>query len=144
MRNVQLSADFKHYAFEIKKKEVIRKVVNIDKNEHHRWVGNYGFVILRLQNIFKLWRLNNLWAQKCQLWFITYTKCPQTMVCTTSQTSWIKATFTWGFPFRWMIYNWIQHLSVLCLIWVTSLGKTSDRKITKGKCKILYISHTEY
>lgn len=36
MRNVQLSADFKHCTFEMRKEEFILKVVNIDKNEHHR------------------------------------------------------------------------------------------------------------
>lgn len=36
MRNVQLSADFKLCAFEMRKKEFILKVVNIDKTEHHK------------------------------------------------------------------------------------------------------------
>lgn len=34
MRNVQISADFKPCAFEMRK-EFILKVVNIDKIEHH-------------------------------------------------------------------------------------------------------------
>lgn len=35
MGNVQLSADFKPCAFEMRKKEFILNVVNIDKTEHY-------------------------------------------------------------------------------------------------------------